>query len=163
LSGSFRGILLIDHAFTETIPFGHRINLPIAVRNASDQPMKIVGLRLQTEWKVATGGSGSAESGGETLTLDPNTQKLIFSTLYVGAPTDSVDTQPTSVRFYSLLGNEAINFERERGEIDFAIIAKFTLNGQDSGAIPIARYRIDPKKKQAVPYLVADDVRNLLP
>jgi hypothetical protein len=125
--------------------------------------MKIVGLRLKTEWKAATGGSGSSESGGETLTLDPNTQKLIFSTLYVGPPTDSVDTRPTSVRFYSLLGGEAINFERERGEIDFAIIAKFTLNGQDSGAIPIARYRINPKKKRAVPYLVADDVRNLLP
>ncbi|MEY2440291.1 MAG: hypothetical protein QOI34_1676 [Verrucomicrobiota bacterium] len=165
LTGAFSGTLEIDPVFRETVRFGHRINLIVALRNPRSQPVVFRNLRFPTSWKNAKRGSGSSSGGGETFTLEPNTRRFIYCTFYVGPDIDHVDPMRfTRVQFVARgLGADDMSFERGDGEIDFTVNAQFSIEAEDSGQITLARYRIDPRKNRATPYFVARDLQMRMP
>src|SRR4051794_27072652 len=91
LAGVFAGTIEIDHAFSETIPFGRQLNLPIVVRNPRPEPLTFEGIRLPTSYTSGKKGNGSSTSSGTTFTVDAKSGCLIFCRFYVGPATDTVD------------------------------------------------------------------------
>jgi hypothetical protein len=159
LAGVFAGTIEIDHAFSDTIPFGQQLNLPIIVRNPRPEPLTFEGIRLPTSFAY---GKGNGSSGGSdtTFTVDAKSACLIFCRFYVGPATDNVDAMNwVKVDFTSPIGGEHVLFRPGDGDIDLAVYLQFRIKGQDSGKIPLVRYHIDPKKRRAVPVVVARDLR----
>src|SRR5437763_13044762 len=112
LSGVFSRTFEIDPAFSDTIQFGHRINLTVALHNPQSQPLVFRNLRLETSWKNAKRGSGSSNGGSETFTLDPNARRLIFCIFFVGTDIDHVDPMRLTRVQFSVwdVGGEDVSF-----------------------------------------------------
>jgi hypothetical protein len=159
MTGVFSGTIAIDRAFSKTIPFGTRLNLPILVRNPRAQSLTFENFRMPTSWKNAKS-QGSSSGSTATFTVDGQTAGLIFCQFYVGPATDNVDAMRfTQVDLSSRIGGEHILFQPEDGDIELTVNLRFTIEGQDSGEIPIARYRIEQTKKRAIPYWIASDLQ----
>jgi hypothetical protein len=163
LGGLFSGTVEIDRAFGETIPFGHQLNLPLVVRNPRSQPLTFQNFRMPTSWKRIGADQGSSGGSGATFTVDAKSACLIFCRFYIGPATDTVDAMHfTKMDFMSPVGGEHISFRRDDADIDLTVNLQFAIDGQDSGQIPLVRYRIEQNKKRAVPYWVARDLKRNL-
>lgn len=163
LAGVFAGTIEIDRAFSDTIPFGRQLNLPIIVRNSRPEPLKFEGIRLPTSYTSGKKGNGTSSGSGTTFTVDANSACLIFCRFYVGPATDNVDAMHwVKVDFTSPIGGEHVLFRPEDGDIDLTVYLQFMIKGQDSGKLPLVRYHIDQKKRRAVPVVVARDLRRSL-